>query len=345
MKNLNIQEVNNKEEWNSFIFKNTSDTFHQSWEWGDMHQKLGYRVWNIGVFEGKKLNAVCLIIKIKARRGTFLHIPHGPIVRMEIGDLRFENILSSLTDYLISLGKEEGCSFVRIASTLPRNIENDRIFKKAGFCNAPIFIQSELSQILDIQPTQEDLLKNMRKSTRYILKKAHEYKLRYMKSTDPNDFNMFYNLYKQTVQKQEYVGHSYNFIKQEFLSFLENDSVNLYFVFDNKTLLSAAMIIHQNKTGFYHYGASQKNKSNIPSSHLLQWYIIQDLKRLGFDRYNFWGIAPEDKPNHPWKGLTVFKKGFGGEERAYLQTQDYILEWKYWINWFVETVRRIRRGY
>ena len=84
MKNLNIQEVNNKEEWNSFIFKNTSDTFHQSWEWGDMHQKLGYRVWNIGVFEGKKLNAVCLIIKIKARRGTFLHIPHGPIVRMEI---------------------------------------------------------------------------------------------------------------------------------------------------------------------------------------------------------------------------------------------------------------------
>jgi len=129
MKNLNIQEVNNKEEWNSFIFKNTSDTFHQSWEWGDMHQKLGYRVWNIGVFEGKKLNAVCLIIKIKARRGTFLHIPHGPIVRMEIGDLRFENILSSLTDYLISLGKEEGCSFVRIASTLPRN-QPKKIFLK-----------------------------------------------------------------------------------------------------------------------------------------------------------------------------------------------------------------------
>ena len=345
MKNLNIQEISDKKLWNDFIFENTHDTFHQSWEWGDMSRKLDQRVINLGLFHQDNLVAACLVIQIKAKRGVFLHVPHGPVFRSEVTRQELEEELNSLKNYLIKLGAEENCSFIRLAPTLGRTEENQHLFQKLGFRPAPIFVQSELSLVLDISLTEEELLKNMRKSTRYILKRADRYQLRYMKSTDPEDFALFYDLYKKTVQSQEYVGHGYNFIKQEFLSFLETNSATLYFVFDKERLLSGAIIIHQNQTGFYHYGASLKNQTEIPSSHLLQWYIIQDLKRAGYTQYNFWGIAPNDKPAHPWKGLTVFKKGFGGVERQYLQTQDYILKWQYWLNWVIESARRIKRGY
>ena len=64
---------------------------------------------------------------------------------------------------------------------------------------------------------------------------------------------------------------------------------------------------------------------------------------IGCNYYNFWGIAPPDKPKHPWAGLSVFKKGFGGFEEAYLHAQDFPISPKYYLNYVVERVRKWRR--
>jgi lipid II:glycine glycyltransferase (peptidoglycan interpeptide bridge formation enzyme) len=62
-------------------------------------------------------------------------------------------------------------------------------------------------------------------------------------------------------------------------------------------------------------------------------------------RYNFWGIAPEGKKNHPWNGLTGFKKGFGGEAHEYLHAQDLPCSPLYILPKTIETIRRIKKGY
>ena len=61
--------------------------------------------------------------------------------------------------------------------------------------------------------------------------------------------------------------------------------------------------------------------------------------------YSFWGIAPEDELNHPWKGLTLFKKGFGGRAEEYVKTQDFIISKKYWFNYIIERLRKTKRGF
>ena len=68
-------------------------------------------------------------------------------------------------------------------------------------------------------------------------------------------------------------------------------------------------------------------------------------KQYGCQTYNFWGIAPVNKPKHPWQGLTLFKKGFGGYEQRFLHAHDFPLSWKYAASYAIETFRRIRRGY
>jgi len=121
-------------------------------------------------------------------------------------------------------------------------------------------------------------------------------------------------------------------------------------------IVSAAIIIFWQGIAFYHQGASSPKYPKIPVSYLLQWEAIKEAKKRGCNVYNFWGIAPLEnkKPyrnpfgilrgKHPWAGLTLFKTGFGGYKKEYVRTQDLPLSSKYWLNYFVEIVRRTKRG-
>ena len=63
--------------------------------------------------------------------------------------------------------------------------------------------------------------------------------------------------------------------------------------------------------------------------YVLQWFEITRAKNDGFKYYDFWGIAPNDDPKHPWAGVTRFKKGFGGIIVEYGGTWEKGVSWKY----------------
>lgn len=304
MSDSSIIIINDKNQWNDFVFNNTIETFHQSWEWGDVYSKNGHMVWHIGLTDKTKhLIATCLVIKIQAKRGTFLLIPHGPIYK-NMGQLNTDptiplDSLQKITHYLIALAHKESCVFVRVAPISPRTKENDHIYYDLGYRDAPIFVQSEESLVLNIEPPADELLKNMRKSTRYILKNKDTYPIQYVRTTSRDEISTFCNLYIQTVINQGFFGQSTTFIKREFETFEASKNVALYFAHHNGNPLTAALVIEQNNTGYYHYGASVRTQDNIPAPHLLQWFIINDLKARNFIRYNFWGVAPENKTQPP----------------------------------------------
>ena len=77
----------------------------------------------------------------------------------------------------------------------------------------------------------------------------------------------------------------------------------------------------------------------------MQWKAIKEAKKRGCKIYDFWGYEdPVKNPKHPYSGPTLFKMGFGGYKEEYVKTQDLIISKKYWINYIVETIRRIKRG-
>src|SRR3989344_8911611 len=342
MQNIVVEIVNDRVTWNAFVAGNTTETFHQSWEWGEVYRKDNHLVWYVGAYLHNELIAVCLTVKIKAKRGVFLLVPHGPVFNINASK---QEVLKALTKHLVDLAKKEMCVFVRIAPVVERTPENKTLFEGVGFRKAPIFVQSEQSWVLDITPEPHVLLKNMRKSTRHILKNKDVYDVECRRSTLSEDIDLFCSLYNKTVANQGFFGQSTHFIKIEFETFMQSSAVSLYFAYHKSKPVAAAFVIEQNKTGFYHYGASVRLDTYVPAPHTLQWFIIEDLKSRGFQRYNFWGIAPENKPRHPWAGLSLFKKGFGGEPHTYTQTQDYVIGPAYWLNWVVETIRSARRGY
>ncbi|MDD5569473.1 MAG: peptidoglycan bridge formation glycyltransferase FemA/FemB family protein, partial [Candidatus Pacebacteria bacterium] len=167
---MTIKEVKDKKIWENFLLAQKEKTFCQSWDWGEFNEAMGDRVWRLAAFDGSNIAVVFETIKISARRGKFLFVPHGPVFSAERKNAK--EIISAILEHLKTMAMAEGASFIRISPILIKTELNEKIFKEIGFRPAPIHMHPELTWELDITQSEEAILKNMRKTTRYLIRQA-----------------------------------------------------------------------------------------------------------------------------------------------------------------------------
>jgi peptidoglycan pentaglycine glycine transferase (the first glycine) len=333
---MEIKEITNKQTWEDFLLNCKEKSFLNSWNWGEFQKKTEGKIWRFGVCENNRLIAASLVVKVKAKRGTFLFLPHSPV-----GNLK---ALGPLTDKLKELGKKEKASFIRIAPIWERTEENEKAFSGLGFLRAPIHMHPENSWELDISKPEEQLLKEMRKTTRYLIRKAENNKD--IQITKSSDLEQFSRLLNKTAGRHRFVPFSLDYLENQFSCFSEDNQIIMYIGKYKGEIISGAVIVFWQNMGFYHHGASipKYNSNEAPVSYLMQWEAIKEAKKRGCLRYNFWGIAEdEDDKSHPWHGLTQFKKGFGGYRKDYVKTQDLPLGKKYYLTKAFESLRKMKR--
>ena len=182
-----------------------------------------------------------------------------------------------------------------------------------GFREAPIHVHPELTWQLDITLPEEELLMKMRKTTRYLIRQGiKQEKLEILKSRNLKDVEVFNELYQKTVNRHHFSPFSLEYLKKEFLVFEPDNQILVFLAKYQGEILASAIILFWQGIGFYHHGASSLKYPKVPASYLLQWEAIREAKRRDCRLYNFWGIAESGlkNKNHPWWGLTLFKKGF-----------------------------------
>jgi len=337
---MEVKEITNKEEWEGFLKECAEKTFLHSWQWGEFQRLMRGKVWRFGLYEGASLKALALVVKVAAKRGTFLLVPHGPVAPHPQ-----KEIIEVLLLHLKEIAKEENVSFIRINPIWQRTKENTAIFKTLGFKKAPIQMHPEASWKLNLASTEEQLFSGMRKTTRYLLRQAMNNKdIVVEQSSSLADVVMFSNMHEQVSLRQTFVPFSREYLENEFEMFSADDGVKLFFGKYKGEIAAVAFLVFWSGIGFYHHAASLPQFSKLSLPYLLLWEAIKEAKRRGCAVYDFWGyVDPKTQPKHPWAGPTLFKMGFGGEAKEYVKTQDYPLSWKYWPTAFFETVRRMRR--
>ncbi|MCK9393671.1 aminoacyltransferase, partial [bacterium] len=168
---MTVQEIKEKKIWEDFANQCDEKTFCQSWNWGEFNQKMGDPVWRLGIYDNQKIIAISQVIKISARRGTFLFVPHGPIFIIKGHE---KEVIASFLDYLKKIGRENKADFIRVAPLLERTEKNISTYKELGFRTAPTHMHPELTWQLDLCESEEKLLANMRKTTRYLIKQGEK---------------------------------------------------------------------------------------------------------------------------------------------------------------------------
>lgn len=334
---LEIATVKQKDLWETFVASHAPHALFQSWLWGEVQEHLGYKVWRLGLFEDSELVGIAQVVKISAKRGTFLHIRHGPIF-VSHTKTRWEAVL----DYVKKLAKRESAWFIRVSPLIANSEQHVQLFSHLHFRPAAIHeVDAERCWVLDLGKSDEELLMGMRKTTRYEIKLAQKLNVSVTKSLNPADLSLFFRLYKETSKRHRFVTHQG--IAEEFEVFAAQQKALLLFASHEGKELASAIVLFYGNQAIYHHGASVTSK--IPASYIIQWEAICEAKKRGMKVYNFYGVAPENKPNHPWWGITLFKKGFGGREIEYIHAHDFAISPLYIIPRTIETIRRLSRGY
>lgn len=341
--------------WDSFVTNQKTHTFLHSWAWGEFNKNMGDKVWRFGVYNENELIAVMLLIKVHSRAGNFLFVPHGPIsisgekCRMQNAKCKSINkkskILEIFTEKFKEIAKQENVNFIRISPLLKRTEKNAELFKNLGYKKAPRYMHAENTWKLKLDKTEEDLLMDMRKNTRNLVRRAEKERVEIVSGTTQEFIDEFLKLYKETAKKHNFTPFSKKYIEEEIKNFAKYNNALVYLAKWQKKILSSAIIIFYGNSAFYHQGANSLENTKIPAAYLLQWQVIKDAKEHGKQFYNFWGVAEDEKnKKHPWHGLTFFKTGFGGYRVNYLEAQDLKLNSKYFLNYLYDKYVSWKRG-
>ncbi len=339
---MEIREIKDKNIWDDFLLEVQPNTFLHSWQWKEVQEQDGEYVEALGFYSHEHLVAIALLITVHAKRGIHYLCPHGPIVKMPDDA---EEVLTTLTAYGKEQSGKSGAVALRIAPLLTDTTVRREFFARLGFSPSPMHVHAERTWVLDISKDEQDILARMRKTTRHAIAKAEKKGVVVTICKTQDGLERFWPLYEQTTHRHGFIPFSRQLIASQANVFGNVGNAFFTIATVNGEDVAAALLFQCGTTVFYYHGASKKIPSNIPAAQALQWEAIREAKRRGAIRYNFWGIAPDNQPNHPFAGITVFKKGFGGYAINYMHAQDLVLSWKYWKLWIIEMIRKKKRGF
>ncbi len=337
---LTVKLVENQKIWDKFVERFRPANFLSSWHWVEFNNEMGDQALPLGLYEGGGLKGVCLAVVTISRKGNFLLCPAGPL----LSDFNRRDYWQVIIDHLKVLSRQHRLKFIRLRPLMSDSDNNNRLLASLGLRKAPVRVPAEVTWILDLSKPEDELLAQMRRTTRYLINKAQREGVKIVTSTNPHDLETYYRLEAVTVARHRFIPFSRKYITTQFEVFCKTNDALLIFAKFASEIIAAAVITFFGDSAFYNHGASLNTK--VPGSYLIQWEAIKEAKRRGKKFYNFWGgIDPYGNPNHPWAGITLFKTGFGGEMFSTIHAHDLPISLWYWPIAAFEAVRYRLRGH
>lgn len=339
-----LKIINDKNIWNDFIINSWFEfySFVDSFEWWEFNKLEWNEVFRYWINKNDELTWVFQLIKVKAKRWTYFFTPHWPLIKWD-----YFEVLRYILPQLKEIAKKENCSFIRLNTTLKNTKNNFSMMKSLWFINSPMHIHAEDTHLLNLDKTEDELLNQIDRKDRYLITRAQKewviIKCENSKENIENLISMHLHHSKRENWKNTYKAFSRHYIENLYKVFDSNIStISASFEWKTESIL---MTIKFWKTTVYYIAASDIVSKKFSPNYLCQWEAILNAKKQGSQIYNFWWVSPDDNPKHPIAWVTKFKRKFSWYDYSLLHAQDLVISHKYWLNYFIESFRRIKRWY
>ena len=310
----------NPEAWNQFVLEHgpRSGRFLQSWEWGEFQKAAGERVVREEIVEeGKVVGVAQWLVRELSALGRYAFCPKGPILLAHPRDVSFA---------------KRGAVFLRIEP------EGDGLL--VGTIKT-IDMNPACTLLTDVSTDDEALLAAMHPKTRYNIRVASKHGVEV--DIAAHDFESAWRLFEQTSSRGQFALHPRRYYETMLASLSHGDCrAFLATASRDGRLLAVNIVVDFCDTRTYLHGASANEHRPLMAPYLLHWELMRDAKSKGLHWYDWWGVAPVDaQKDHPWAGISRFKRGFGGEEVVSPGTHDLVLKpWRYRLYQFARRIRR-----
>jgi peptidoglycan pentaglycine glycine transferase (the first glycine) len=371
--------------WNELISKLPNPHFLQTYEWGQVKAKYGwsplYAVWTKDKFSvtdncsllTEDYVAAALILKRQILRNGFaarlsiLYSPKGPLF-----DWTNESLRNRVLNDLQSFAKKQGAIFLKmdpdvvLGTGIPASEDevvdsNGQLvmveLKRRGWEYASDQIQFKNTVLIDLNPTEDEILARMKQKTRYNVRLAEKKGVALRVGTK-DDLPMLYKMYAETSVRDGFVIRDEGYYKtvwEMFMSLnvdkLESSQVSTFQPSNLPTCepliaevegepVAAIFVFSFAGRAYYVYGMSRdKHREKMPT-YLLQWEAMKRAKAKGCTVYDLWG-APEafDESDSMW-GVYRFKEGLGGKVVRTLGAYDFAPS-PLWYKMYSEIIPRV----
>ena len=319
---MEIKEIQNKEEINSFLLNQKHAQFVQSWEWGEFQKSFGRKVVRLGFYEHGNLIFALNLIKNQFPLGlNYFYSPRIGIKHLS------EDQLNSVFSEIAESTKKEKVTFFRFdpRSKLPATRFQYPLKKT-------IHVQPPKTLILDLGKSEDELLSGMHQKTRYNVRLARRKGVK-VRETGESEFSKWWEIMEETKNRDQFRLHK----KRYYEKMLSIDFIKLLVAeYDGKIIAGNIISLFGDMVTYVHGGSSNQYR-NVMAPYLLQWEAIKQAKEKGVDYYDLNGIDEK-----MWPGVTRFKKGFGGEEINYPGTFDLVFNKnKYQLYKILRKIRRL----
>ena len=236
-----------------------------------------------------------------------------------------EQAFQALFNHLRTFAKKEGYDFVKASPFIDETQQSEILFKRIGFRPAPLHVLAETTWLLDVSPDEETILMNMKKNHRNLIRRCKREGVRIEIHTDDEALNRFNDMHDEVVRRHNFHRFSRKYIEDEFHALVKHGEAAIFEAYlpDGRWMpvQSLCFLVPWPIIAIVHHLIWIRNYQLRIS---IQWAVIQEAKKHGCTDYNFWGIAPKDAgKDHPFYGITHFKKGFGGRQKDCLHLSGY----------------------
>lgn len=207
-----------------------------------------------------------------------------------------------------------------------------KVFKKAGLVKTVRNPQFTATVIVDISPSEDELIAQFKQKTRYNIRLAAKKGVT-VERVEPTRENLE-TMYKMMQATQSRAGFFLR-TKKYYLGYwrkqIEAQQASLFFACHEGQVLAGLFATHLGSKGWYKDGGSFRIKQNLMAPYLLQWEVMRWLKSKGATSYDMVGVPPRDKmtPEHIMYSLYQFKSGFNPEITEFIGAWDMPLSKKY----------------
>lgn len=215
--------------------------------------------------------------------------------------------------------------------------------KTAGYQKAFEETQPEHRQWLDISADLTTILVQMKEKGRYNIRLAERKGVTTRVSTDTSDVEVFYQIFRQTAERDGFKIRSKQYFLDLCQTLFENKAGEIVIAEHAGRPLAALIITYYDQVASYLYGASSDSDRNLMAPYAAHYAAIQSAKQHGCSIYDLLQVAPgEAAANTRYQSLTHFKERFGGRRVDLIGGWDYVYK-PVWYQMF-SAIERHRRS-
>jgi peptidoglycan pentaglycine glycine transferase (the first glycine) len=357
--------------WNQLISLLPNPHFLQTHEWAQVKSKYGwkpiYLVWSdtsfqsytsdqLGLLFRSDVKAACLVLKRTvlsrgfASRFCILYCPKGPLLNWNDESLR-NRVLNDLQ----SFAKIQSAIFLKIDPDVVLGMgipagEDEHVdnggkivmseLKHKGWRYSLDQIQFKNTVLIDLAPSEHEMLARMKQKTRYNIRLA-EKKGVTVRIGIQADLPMLYEMYAETSVRDGFVIRDegyYQTVWQTFMQSIEPNAEPLIAEV-NGEMVAAIFVFYFARRAYYVYGMSREAHREKMPNYLLQWEAMKRAKLRGCLIYDLWGAPDKFKESDSMWGVFRFKEGLGGEVIRTLGAWDYAPN-PFWYKMYSEIIPR-----